>query len=150
MFKKDISQKNVSLLLLIFALWMALIIGCSNADKSNSSQPLSVSSPSPKAVSTPLPATPEPAPSIEGKITREEYGAKWAFSVDEGVLACDGKNGVGAVTFASGGKIYAVNGVAKQKGLYQPLELIWVDDPSIKGAKKNLGDIIDRGLKLCK
>jgi hypothetical protein len=150
MIRKEKPMKNIVSLLICFVLWLGLVIGCSNADNSNSSQPSPATTPATKAASTPLPATPEPAPSIEGKITREEYGAKWAFSVDEGVLACDGKNGIGAVTLASGGKIYAVNGVAKQKGLYQPLELIWLDDPKIKGAKINLGDVIERGLKLCK
>jgi hypothetical protein len=69
MFKKDISPKNISLLLLIFALWMAMISGCSNADKSNSSQP------SQKAVTTPVPATPQPAPQIAGKIQGAERAA---------------------------------------------------------------------------
>jgi hypothetical protein len=150
MFKKDISPKNISLLLLIFALWMAMISGCSNADKSNSLQSLSVSSPSQKAVTTPVPATPQPPPQIDGKITKQELGGEWAFIVDEGVLACDGKNGVGAVTFTSGGKTYALNGAAKQTNKYEPIDSIWADDPSIKGAKKDIGSIIQRGLKLCR
>jgi hypothetical protein len=150
MFKKDITPKNISLLLLIFALWLAMISGCSSADKSNLSQPLSVSSPSQKAVITPVPATPQPPPQIDGKITKQELGADWAFTVDEGILACDGKNGVGAITFTANNKTYAVNGSAKQTNKYEPIDSIWAEDPSIKGAKKNIGTIIQRGLKLCK
>ncbi len=138
-------QKNISLLLLIFALWMTLIIGCSNADRSNSSQSLSVSSPSQKAVTTQ-----QPALQIDGKITKQELGAEWAFTVDEGVLACDGKKGVGAVTFTTGGKTYALNGAAKQTNKYDLVDSIWAEDTSIKGAKKDIGTIIQRGLKLCK
>jgi hypothetical protein len=155
MIRKEKPMKSILMLVMIFALWMAMISGCSNADKSNSSQPLSVSTPSPKAVTTPVPATPvpatpQPAPQIDGKITKQELGGEWAFTVDDGVLACDGKNGVGAVTFTSGGKTYALNGAAKQTNKYEPVDSIWADDPSIKGAKKDIGSTIQRGLKLCK
>lgn len=129
----------------IFALWLGLILGCNSAETPNSSQQTPVSSSSPKATSTLA-----PVPQIDGKITKQELGTAWAFTVDEGVLACDGKNGVGAVTFTSGGKTYAVNGAAKQTKKYEPIDSIWADDPSIKGAKKNIGSIIERGLKLCK
>jgi hypothetical protein len=144
MIRKEKPLKSIKMLVMIFALWLGLILGCSNANNSNSLKP-PATTPATKAASTPA-----PAPEIEGKITKQDLGNDWAFTVDEGVLGCDGKNGVGAVTFTSGGKTYALNGVAKQTNKYEPIDSIWAEDPSIKGAKKDIGSTIQRGLKLCK
>jgi Protein of unknown function (DUF2511) len=54
------------------------------------------------------------------------------------------------VIFSSKGITYAANGIAKGRKTYNDIEAIWVDNPAIPGIKKNLGTIIDRGLKLCK
>jgi hypothetical protein len=145
MIRKEKTMKSIMMLVMIFALWLGLILGCSSADNSNSSKPSPATTPATKAASTPA-----SAPEIEGKITKQELGKDWAFTVDDGVLACDGKNGVGAVTFTSGGKTYALNGAAKAGNKYEPVDSIWAEDPSIKGAKINIGSIIQRGLKLCK
>ena len=92
--------------------------------------------------------TAEPVEEAEpGTITRAQFGDAWPFTVDEGVLRCEGEGGVGAVIFEAEGTEYGVNGVAKSQG-YADVEPIWADDPSI-GAKKNIGPIIDRGLELC-
>jgi hypothetical protein len=150
MIKKVKTVKNSLELITVFTLWLGLILGCNNGvGNSNSSQPPPVAISTAKTLTTPI-QTPQSTPQIEGKITKQELGADWAFTVDEGILACDGKNGVGAVTFTANSKTYAVNGSAKQTNKYEPIDSIWAEDPSIKGVKKNIGTIIQRGLKLCK
>ena len=81
-------------------------------------------------------------------ISKAKYGKRWPFKVKRGVLACQGSNGVGAVTFTTGGKTYAVNGIARQKGL-KPIDPIWRANPAIPCTKIDIGPIIERGLKLC-
>lgn len=101
------------------------------------------------------------------EITRMELGDKWPFSVGSGKLECIQD----AVVFHANGKVYAVNGFAKSKG-YDAIDEIWVEDPSfietakaiassenrpvdevIKAmgtpSKISIGDVINRGLKLC-
>jgi hypothetical protein len=92
--------------------------------------------------------TEEPVEEAEpGTITRDEFGDDWPFTVEGGVLRCEGEGGVGAVIFEAEETEYGVNGVAKSQG-YADIEPIWADEPST-GAKKNIGPIIDRGLELC-
>jgi hypothetical protein len=93
------------------------------------------------------------------EISIEDFGEKWPFTVDKGVLKCDGA----AVTFSVEGKVYPVNGVASQKTVYQ-LEDIWAyDDKMIQEfidagmneaeiqpkPRKSIAPIIDAGLELC-
>lgn len=89
------------------------------------------------------------------RITRSEFGERWPFTVDEGVLAFRQtgrlKNGdpVGAVTFTANGKTYGVNGIARGKASgHADIEEILADDPAVPGLKKNISPIIERGLKL--
>lgn len=90
------------------------------------------------------------------KIARTEYGDKWPFTVNEGILSCrDTGRTVGTtrmieITFTANGVVYAVNGTAKQNRSYSNIDAIWADDPSLPGTKKNIGPIIDRGLALAK
>jgi hypothetical protein len=56
-----------------------------------------------------------------GYVSRAEFGAKWPLTVDDGVLACTNN----AVTFTQGGAVYAVNGRAKGRTGYLPIEPIW-------------------------
>lgn len=92
-------------------------------------------------------------------IKAEEYGEEWPFTVDEGILKCDGE----AVTFVTDGKIYPINGLAGNKTHLQ-LEDIWrVDEKAIESYKemgiseKDLGytprisisGMINEGLELC-
>lgn len=84
-----------------------------------------------------------------GAVSKDDLGEAWPFSVSEGVLDCEGSGGVGAVTFEANGTTYAVNGVAKDQGAGADIEEIWLDDPTIPGAKKSISPIIDRGLALC-
>lgn len=74
----------------------------------------------------------------------------YPFTVD-GILDCV----QGAVIMhGSDGIIYAVNGVAKSRALENGWEKdmipIWLDDPNIPSAKISIGEVLNRGNKLCK
>lgn len=81
-----------------------------------------------------------------GTITREMLGDEWPFTVEAGVVACDG----GGVTFTAEGVTYAVNGTAKDGDMGADIMAIWADNPSVPGLKKDIGAVITRGLELCK
>jgi hypothetical protein len=89
------------------------------------------------------------------KITRQEYGQRWPFTVEDGILACrDTGVTVGAtkmkeVTFTANGVTYAVNGTAKGNKAYANIDGIWAEDPERPGLKKDIQPIIDMGLQLC-
>jgi hypothetical protein len=88
----------------------------------------------------------------EVRITKAEYGDTWPFSVDEGILRCEGIEGTGAVTFEAQGKTYALNGIAREQKAFLEVDPIWLPDPEAPAEfnlKMNLGPIIDRGLQLC-
>ena len=86
------------------------------------------------------------------RVTEEEYGEKWSFTVPAVVVACD-KQGVGAITFVgSNGKIYSINGTAKAKEGHPYPNEIWRYDPNTPAKYKlriNLGPITERGQSLC-
>lgn len=86
----------------------------------------------------------------EGSISRADLGAEWPLTVESGTLGCDGQDGVGSATFTTGGEKYALNGTAKGRKDGVAIDPIWAADPSIPGAKKNIGVLIDRALQLCK
>ena len=77
-------------------------------------------------------------------INSEQFGDKWPFTVSEGVLNCQNS----AITFTSGNKTYAVNGIASSKG-YVVIDEIWKENPKIPGTKLSLGPIIEVGQQLC-
>ena len=85
----------------------------------------------------------------ERHLSRSDYGADWPLTVESGTLRCEG---AGAVVFKAGGTTYAVNGfangMAEQHG-WADVADIWADDASSDGGKKNIGRLIDDGLKLC-
>jgi hypothetical protein len=83
------------------------------------------------------------------EVTRADFGDAWPLLVDGGTLECKGSDGTGAVTFRTGGTTYAVNGLAKSQGA-RDIDKIWAPNPSIPGAKKNIGPLIDEGLRLCR
>lgn len=105
------------------------------------------------AATPPARPTRTPAPTERpdrATVTAAEYGDKWPFMVESGIVRCvNGRNGIGEVVFSSGGKTYAVNGVAKQTDQYADITPIWKDDPQISGAKISIGPILDLGLSLC-
>ncbi len=132
-------------LTLIFALWLLFVLACNNTNSNSGQTPANNSTLQTKT-------SPKTEPSLlssEVKITKQEYGEAWAFTVDEGVLSCKGSNGIGEVFFTVSGKTYAVNGTAKGTKKYLPIDDIWAADPKIAGAKKDIGAFIEKGLKLC-
>lgn len=86
------------------------------------------------------------------KYSKEEFGKKWPFSVDEIEVYCDGYKEI--YCKASDGKIYALNGSAKTASKDNPnvskIENIWLDDPEFEGLKIPYVQFITEGLKLCK
>lgn len=94
----------------------------------------------PKATTTAKPKTAEP-------LTRADLGDAWPFTVEAGTLRCEGGS---SVVFVADGKSYAINGTARSQTDYPDVDRIWADDPRPGyGPKKDIGPIIDRGLKLC-
>ena len=80
-------------------------------------------------------------------VSRADFGEEWPLTVDSGVLSCEG---AGSVYFtADDGRRYAVNGTAMTAGDAQRIDAIWADDPTGLSPKKNIGPLIDDGLKLC-
>jgi hypothetical protein len=72
----------------------------------------------------------------------------WPFTVDSGTLTCDGD----AVTFETGGTVYAINGFALQRADVEGWQDIgesdiWIDIGG--GLKVYIGAVIDLGLMLC-
>lgn len=122
------------------------------------------SAPAATHVSSPTPTPVAAAPPVAGKhqvtITRAEYGDAWPFTVESGTLtgsltgrSTSGGTELTEVTFTSGGMTYYVNGIAKTTRRYAALEDIWASDTSVPkdwALKKNIGPIIERGLKLAK
>ena len=82
----------------------------------------------------------------EAKVTRDEFGNSWPFTVLEGTLACqDGQE----VVFTANSQTYAVNGLAASSEKYAEIHAIWADNPLAPGTRKDIGPILDRGTKLC-
>lgn len=113
-------------------------------------------SPAPAVESPISPVVEEPKAPLEPqlasnqlRVSKQEFGNEWPFTVDEGILACYGSGGVGEVVFTANGINYAVNGIASSKGNYRPKEEVWEDNPSLPGTKKSVGTMISRGLELC-
>jgi hypothetical protein len=86
------------------------------------------------------------------KISNDSFDGTWPFTVDSGTLRCDGSEGFGSVTFEADGTVYAINGVARQRGDGEDVRPIWKDnpDPIAGGPKVSIGDVINEGLALCK
>ncbi len=95
-------------------------------------------------------------------IRRRDFGDDWPFTVDGGVISCQGDVvGVGVVRFITNGTLYALTGVATLTGSDDfplvdaamangaDLKDIWATNPAIPGLKMDLGPILDRGLAMC-
>jgi hypothetical protein len=97
-------------------------------------------------------ATPTPTP--RGRlVTRAEFGERWPFTVESGVLDCIG---VGEAVFRVGNVTYAINGTARSwadRHGYVDLadSLIWRDDPAHPGMglKVYIGGMIQLALQQC-
>lgn len=79
------------------------------------------------------------------KVSKEEFGGEWPFTVDSGVVDCAGGQ---AAIFITGERSYQLNGVARSRG-YAPIDPIWRDNPDIPGIKVSVGNMIDLALKQC-
>ena len=99
----------------------------------------------------PAPSVAPVAPVKSGQVSEQQLGEQWPLTVPSGRVSCVLNSGGGkAVTFISpDGKEYALNGTAKGPGKLLPIEGIWKPDPTNPPAKKNIGVLIDEGLKLC-
>jgi len=75
--------------------------------------------------------------------------AAWPLTADSGVLKCAGSGGVGMVTIDVDGQTYAVNGSAKGDKANLDIQPIWAD-AEMAGLKKEIGSLIEEGLRLCK
>lgn len=76
-------------------------------------------------------------------IKKEDFGDSWPFTVECGVLI----NRDLAIIFVHSGELYAVNGLACNKG-YSNIDPIWADNEAILGTKISLSKIISAGLNL--
>lgn len=86
----------------------------------------------------------------DGKtVGKADFGDAWPLTVEQGTLRCEGGGGVGAVTIEVDGVTYALNGTAKSQKKGQDIQPIWAPNPDIAGSKKDIGVLIDEGLKLC-
>lgn len=86
-----------------------------------------------------------PAIRAPGEVRREDFGEKWPLTVDAGIVRCNN----GAVTFASGGVSYDVNGTAMTRNRGRKIDEIWAANPTVSGLKIDISPILDLGLKLC-
>ena len=75
--------------------------------------------------------------------------ADWPLTSESGTLKCEGSDGVGGVTIEVDGKTYAVNGSAKGDRSNADIAPIWAADKT-PGLKKDIGPLIQEGLRLCK
>lgn len=98
---------------------------------------------------TPVPPTATPTPPTSGPgwtlVSAAEMGETWPLTVPSGTLRCESR----AVIFEVDGTRYAVNGTAKDRKLGTDIEAIWAITSPALGTRKNIGPLIDRGLKLC-
>ena len=67
-------------------------------------------------------------------VTKEMYGEKWPFTVDEGAVFCKGNS----IYFGHKGKFYVLNGTAKAQFGYPFPDAIWKADPRPEMAKYGL------------
>ena len=81
------------------------------------------------------------------KISRDDLGDRWPFTVNSGVIACNHPSS--AVVFFTNEKIYAVNGVAKGQKRYADVREILRDHPFVAGSQVDIGPILERGRNLC-
>jgi hypothetical protein len=82
-------------------------------------------------------------------VSRETMKDEWPLTLGSGVLGCER----GAVTFRANGITYAINGTAMTQGKYlgwRDIREVWKDNPAIPGTKIGIGEMIQKGLLLCR
>jgi hypothetical protein len=87
--------------------------------------------------------------SLRGLVEERSWPGEWPLTVPGGRLGCSpvGANGMDAVTFTVGDRVYAVNGAAQT--VYPPIDPIWRTQPGVEGVRVNIGELLDVGLSLC-
>lgn len=87
------------------------------------------------------------------KVSQEEYGSKWPYTIPYGTLRCESAHVAGYkkqyVTLSYAGSTYGINGSAQSSGRFKPLAEIWRDNPQYPGSKVPDPGIIQRGVALC-
>ena len=78
-------------------------------------------------------------------VSRDQFGDEWPLTVEIGEVECI--DGFVAV-FHQNGKAWALNGAAQTRG-YPEIDPIWRDNPSIPGAKVDIGVLTELALKQC-
>lgn len=81
-------------------------------------------------------------------VDKSQFGEDWPLTLKNGRVNCNKVSGGGveAVFTSDDNKRYALNGTAKgyaQESGYLMVDKIWVDNPDIEGAKKDIGVLID-------
>ena len=82
----------------------------------------------------------------EQRVTRDELGNSWPFTLSEGTLTCPGGQ---EVVFTANGQTYPINAVAASSKKYAEIDAIWAADPLAPGTRKDIGPLMARGAKLC-
>lgn len=86
------------------------------------------------------------APEGSEHLSRDDLGAEWPLTVEEGDLRCDR----GIVTFTADEVTYAVNAAALEASDYPQIDPIWADDPKDDNhLHMSLSPLLVRGSELC-
>jgi hypothetical protein len=77
-------------------------------------------------------------------------GKRWPLTVPEGKVTCvQYADNRPIVTFVTPNGTYALNGNAREKDYYRPIDSIHAPNPENPQAKKDLTELIAVGLELC-
>jgi hypothetical protein len=80
------------------------------------------------------------------QLSREDLGAEWPLTVEDGELHCDR----GIVTFTADEVTYAVNAAALEATDHPQIDPIWADDPNDDNdLHMSLSPLLVRGIELC-
>lgn len=85
-------------------------------------------------------------------VTKTEYGDKWAFKQDKAVLKCYVDGDIKSPIVELDGIPYGLTGFADNKYGQSDINAInkyWLDNPTYKGLKVDIGTFQKEALKLC-
>ena len=112
-------------------------------------------SPGSKRLSSAANGTPTTTKSSAGRVAESDFGKGWPLTVTAGTLDCHKPPYPGAVTFKTDdGTVYWLNGtagdIAAKQG-WRDIRLIWAKPRHqlFASQRKDIGVLIDAGLKLC-
>lgn len=114
--------------------------------------PLPSPSPTSGPTFTPRPtATPAPPTIPPNRVTREQLGDAWPFTIEWVDLHCTARREVWFL--GSDGIRYALNGTARQRADengWHEIQAIWRPNPNVAGLSIDISPVLERGLALCK